>query len=207
MQALGRRYVRYINDRHHRTGTLWEGRYKACLVDRESYLLHCYRYIELNPVRSTTPVASAGRATLPMRTARRIRSLRRTRRFLRWDATQLAATWPTVSWSGRRLPTMTWPPSACTCSGSTRWARTASVQPSKRSWGVAPARRRSAGHASIRKVHSNPAFLCFPSPGKRKASPGRCRSPLHRWLRHWRVHRLQQRRGHLHVLRPRRLEL
>jgi putative transposase len=36
MQALGRRYVRYINDRHHRTGTLWEGRYKSCLVDRES---------------------------------------------------------------------------------------------------------------------------------------------------------------------------
>lgn len=52
MQALGRRYVRYINDRHHRTGTLWEGRYKSCLVDRESYLLHCYRYIELNPVRA-----------------------------------------------------------------------------------------------------------------------------------------------------------
>ncbi|MGN2250876.1 transposase [Frateuria sp. GZRe14] len=52
MQALGRRYVRYINDRYHRTGTLWEGRYKACPVDRESYLLHCYRYIELNPVRA-----------------------------------------------------------------------------------------------------------------------------------------------------------
>ena len=54
MQALGRRYVRYVNDRYHRTGTLWEGRYKACPVDRESYLLHCYRYIELNPVRART---------------------------------------------------------------------------------------------------------------------------------------------------------
>lgn len=52
MQALGRRYVRYFNDRHHRTGTLWEGRYKACLVDTERYLLGCYRYIELNPVRA-----------------------------------------------------------------------------------------------------------------------------------------------------------
>jgi putative transposase len=52
MQALGRRYVRYVNDRYHRTGTLWEGRYKACLVDSESYLLRCYRYIELNPVRA-----------------------------------------------------------------------------------------------------------------------------------------------------------
>jgi putative transposase len=52
MQSLGRRYVRYINDRYRRTGTLWEGRYKSSLVDRETYLLHCYRYIELNPVRA-----------------------------------------------------------------------------------------------------------------------------------------------------------
>jgi putative transposase len=52
MQSLGRRYVRYINDRYHRTGTLWEGRYKACLVDSEHYLLRCYRYIELNPLRA-----------------------------------------------------------------------------------------------------------------------------------------------------------
>ena len=52
MQVLGRRYVRYINGRYHRTGTLWEGRYKACLVDTESYLLRCYRYIELNPIRA-----------------------------------------------------------------------------------------------------------------------------------------------------------
>jgi putative transposase len=52
MQALGRRYVRYVNDRYHRTGTLWEGRYKACPVDSETYLLRCYRYIELNPVRA-----------------------------------------------------------------------------------------------------------------------------------------------------------
>ncbi len=52
MQALGRRYVRFVNDRHHRSGTLWEGRYKACLVDKDSYLLHCHRYIELNHVRA-----------------------------------------------------------------------------------------------------------------------------------------------------------
>lgn len=52
MQSLGRRYVRYVNDRYRRTGTLWEGRYKACLVDSESYLLRCYRYIELNPLRA-----------------------------------------------------------------------------------------------------------------------------------------------------------
>lgn len=49
MQVLGRRYVGYINASYRRSGTLWEGRYKACLVDSEGYLLTCYRYIELNP--------------------------------------------------------------------------------------------------------------------------------------------------------------
>lgn len=52
MQSLGRRYVQYINTTYHRTGTLWEGRYRASLVDAEPYLLACYRYIELNPVRA-----------------------------------------------------------------------------------------------------------------------------------------------------------
>ena len=52
MQSLGRRYVRYINDRYRRTGTLWEGRYKSSLVECDHYLLQCYRYIELNPVRA-----------------------------------------------------------------------------------------------------------------------------------------------------------
>jgi putative transposase len=52
MQWLGRQYVGYINGRYRRTGTLWEGRYKSCLVDTERYLLTCYRYIELNPVRA-----------------------------------------------------------------------------------------------------------------------------------------------------------
>lgn len=52
MQALGRRYVRNFNYKYHRSGTLWEGRFKSCLVQSESYLLKCYRYIELNPVRA-----------------------------------------------------------------------------------------------------------------------------------------------------------
>lgn len=52
MQALGRRYVRYINDTYGRTGTLWEGRYKSHLVANDEHLLRCYRYIELNPVRA-----------------------------------------------------------------------------------------------------------------------------------------------------------
>jgi REP-associated tyrosine transposase len=52
MQCLGRRYVRYFNTKHERTGTLWEGRYKSSLIDSDRYLLSCYRYIELNPVRA-----------------------------------------------------------------------------------------------------------------------------------------------------------
>lgn len=52
MQSLGRRYVQYFNYRYRRSGTLWEGRYKATLIDSEEYLLTCYRYIELNPVRA-----------------------------------------------------------------------------------------------------------------------------------------------------------
>jgi len=52
MQTLGRHYVRYFNDTYQRTGTLWEGRFKSCVIEAEDYLLQCQRYIELNPVRS-----------------------------------------------------------------------------------------------------------------------------------------------------------
>ena len=52
MQAVGRRYVRYFNDSQHRSGTLWEGRYKSTLIQTERYLLACMVYIDLNPVRA-----------------------------------------------------------------------------------------------------------------------------------------------------------
>jgi putative transposase len=52
LQEIGRRYVRVINTVHGRTGTLWEGRFKSSLVDSETYLLLCHRYIELNPVEA-----------------------------------------------------------------------------------------------------------------------------------------------------------
>lgn len=52
MQAVGRSYVRYFNDRHGRTGTLWEGRYRSTLVQSDRYLLACMVYIDLNPVRA-----------------------------------------------------------------------------------------------------------------------------------------------------------
>ena len=49
---MGRRYVQYINRSYGRTGTLWDSRYKSSLVQVETYLLLCQRYIELNPVRA-----------------------------------------------------------------------------------------------------------------------------------------------------------
>lgn len=51
-QSVGRRYVQYFNFSHQRSGTLWEGRYRAAVIDAEQYLLTCMRYIELNPVRA-----------------------------------------------------------------------------------------------------------------------------------------------------------
>ena len=53
MQSIGRRYVQHVNFIYRRSGTLWEGRHKASLVDHEKYLLTCQRYIELNPVRAS----------------------------------------------------------------------------------------------------------------------------------------------------------
>ena len=52
MQAMGRGYVQKLNRQCNRTGTLWQGRYKASLIQDDRYLLTCYRYIELNPVRA-----------------------------------------------------------------------------------------------------------------------------------------------------------
>lgn len=52
MKNLGQRYVQYINRSYKRSGTLWEGRFRSCLTQTENYLLSCYRYIELNPVRA-----------------------------------------------------------------------------------------------------------------------------------------------------------
>lgn len=58
MQWVGRHYVPYFNTKYVRSGTLWQGRYKATIVEAEQYLLPCSCYIELNPVR-------AGLAAMP----------------------------------------------------------------------------------------------------------------------------------------------
>ena len=52
MQAVGRSYVRYFNNRHGRSGTLWEGRYRSTVIESERHLLACMVYIDLNPVRA-----------------------------------------------------------------------------------------------------------------------------------------------------------
>jgi putative transposase len=57
MRNLGQRYVQYFNKRHDRTGTLWEGRFRSCVTESARYVLACYRYIEMNPVRAGMVVA------------------------------------------------------------------------------------------------------------------------------------------------------
>jgi putative transposase len=52
LQAVGSAYVPIFNARHHRSGTLWDGRFYSSLVGSDSYLWNCHRYIELNPVRA-----------------------------------------------------------------------------------------------------------------------------------------------------------
>ena len=58
MQWLGRHYVPYYNRKYQRTGTLWQDRFKASVIEAERYLMPCSRYIELAPVRAGI-VASA----------------------------------------------------------------------------------------------------------------------------------------------------
>ncbi len=52
MKRLAGRQTRYINKREHRTGSLWDGRYKMSIVDSDQYFLQCCRYIERNPVKA-----------------------------------------------------------------------------------------------------------------------------------------------------------
>lgn len=59
MQGLGRSYIQAINRHYQRSGPLWEGRYKASLVQADDYFLACQRYIELNPVRAGLVTAPA----------------------------------------------------------------------------------------------------------------------------------------------------
>jgi putative transposase len=52
MKSLGQRYVQYVNRTYERSGTLWEGRFRSCIIEPQQYLFFCQRYIEMNPVRA-----------------------------------------------------------------------------------------------------------------------------------------------------------
>jgi putative transposase len=52
MHRVSQRYAYYYNQKYARTGTLWEGRFRSCIVESSRYVLECHRYIELNPVRA-----------------------------------------------------------------------------------------------------------------------------------------------------------
>jgi len=52
MKRLAQSYSRYVNRTRNRTGSLWDGRFRSCLVASERYALACYRYVELNPVNA-----------------------------------------------------------------------------------------------------------------------------------------------------------
>jgi len=52
MKHVGQRYAQHVNRNYGRTGSLWEGRFRSSLVDSDTYLMRCYRYIESNPVRA-----------------------------------------------------------------------------------------------------------------------------------------------------------
>jgi putative transposase len=52
MKQVAQRYVQFINRTYQRSGTLWEGRFRSCIIGEEGYVLGCYRYIELSPVRA-----------------------------------------------------------------------------------------------------------------------------------------------------------
>jgi len=104
MQAVGRSYVRYFNQRHGRTGTLWEGRYRSTLIETERYLLACMVYIDLNPVRAAMvaqPAAGPGPAT-PITWASAVTNWsRRMRCTGRWVTRRLRARRPMRRWCRR----------------------------------------------------------------------------------------------------------
>ena len=60
MKFLGQRYVQYVNRAYKRSGSLWEGRFRSSLVQTQHYVLGCYRYIEMNPVRANMMKSGEG---------------------------------------------------------------------------------------------------------------------------------------------------
>ena len=115
MKNLGQRYVQYVNRSRERTGTLWEGRFRSCIAQSERYVMACYRYIELNPVRAGM-VARAGdyRWSSYLANAGGVRAtgshpIRNTSRSV-WTTTRAMP--PIARWSPPASARTSWPRSA-----------------------------------------------------------------------------------------------
>lgn len=138
MQALGRRCVRYVDERWHRTGTLWAGRYESCPVGDRGRLLQRTRFIEPKPVRTAMVACPDGhpwssyRHTAPEWDEPRSR---RTPGVGNWLRRQPPGGRPGVTWSWRSSHPSKPAPSAGTRGTGTLSAPTASAGRSRPSWG------------------------------------------------------------------------
>lgn len=151
MKALGQRYVQYINRTYRRSGTLWEGRFRSCLTQDETYLLACQRYIELNPVRAAMvahPAEYADRATAPMRRVGGTRWCSRTRCIRRSVATPASASALIASCSASSWIRGWWMRFAPPATAISPWAMRASPSRWPVHWGVASPPARPGGRAT-----------------------------------------------------------
>lgn len=106
MKGLGQRFVQYINRTYERSGTLWEGRFRSCLLQEGRLVLACYRYIEMNPVRAGMvehPTSIVGPATALTRMGYLQQSSRRIRSIPNLVKRPIYELVPTVSSSGISL--------------------------------------------------------------------------------------------------------
>jgi putative transposase len=157
MQALGRRYVRYVNAAYRRTGTLWEGRYRAAPIDSDAYFLSCCRYIELNPVR-------AGMVRRPRdysRSSYRAHALGKADALMSDHALYraLGRSGPDRQSAYRELFRPSTPASSRRCASppmaAGRWVSVASRDRSPRRWAGGSRRCRRAGRRKPRRTNGN----------------------------------------------------
>ncbi len=136
MQKLGSGYVGQFNARQRRNGTLWESRYKASLVDSESYILHCHRYIDLNPVRArmTDDPTTFAWSSWPSHCGLRQEVILSPHpQYSALGATPASRDMaPTFNCYARLFLTTNWNPSGNTSNNKGRWGRMTSAPWSKR---------------------------------------------------------------------------
>ena len=76
MQKLNMGYTKYFNERHERIGTLWQGKYKKILIDRDAHFLYIPYYIHLNPLDYVMPEWRKGKVKYPQRALGALRKYR-----------------------------------------------------------------------------------------------------------------------------------